>query len=133
MDVLVRWKNEGMKELQEIREQNDQLKKENNAMRERLEQIYGEEYKLENSVKTEDREIERDVRGVIVWLGCRYNSLRWSEFMGSFMSMERNFNRHYRYPIIIFHEGDYTPEVQQILTSNSSAKGITTLPAQFRA
>lgn len=128
MDLLMQWQSEGMKELKEIREQHDQLKRENDVMREQLKQVYGKEFdpsKMQLAAADEVVNNEKEeVRGVIVWLGCRYNSLRWSEFLGSFMSMERHFNRYYRYPIIIFHEGDYSPEIQQILTSNSSAKGI---------
>lgn len=61
------------------------------------------------------------VKGVITWLGCRRDSTRWKEFIVSLESVEKHFNRRYRYPILIFHE-DYTEDTFEYLRSFSSAK-----------
>ena len=67
-------------------------------------------------------EAELAVKGVLTWLGCRRDSSRWKEFIVSFQSVETHFNRRYRYPILIFHEGDYTVDTFEYLRSLSSGK-----------
>lgn len=143
-EAMRRWYQQERRELEDLKKEHFRTQMVNKRMRDRLRKLYGDSFDPEQLLSTSASPVPNapeklEVRPVIVWLGCRYDSLRydlsmppgtmshftprWFEFVSSFRSVEEHFNRWYRYPILIFHEGDYGEEVQSFLRNISSAKG----------
>jgi hypothetical protein len=114
---------EDQNELSILKKKLQRLETENQKMKKQLQRIYGDDY-LQSLQDADMPQIsdqkEDNFTAVVVWVGCRYNSWRWYEFVQSFLAFEEHFNSRYKYPIVIFHEGDYTPEVQAFLRGASS-------------